>query len=206
MGGGLFKRARRAVLVHRRALAAVCAALAVFTALRANASSPPRRDPVLVAAHDVGAGVVLRRTDVTTADYAPGTVPGDTLDFARAVGRTTSGALSAGEPVTAARLLGGSLLTAYPGLVAQPVRIGDAAAVRLLRVGDRIDILAASPDSHDPAVTVASDAPVVAVPRAAGQAADLTRGRLIVVAVPRAEANALATAGVSAYLSVLLTR
>lgn len=184
----------------------MCAALAVFTALRANASPPPHREPVVVAAHDVGAGVVLRRDDLTIAGFAPGTVPGDTLGLERAVGRTTSGALTAGEPVTAARLLDGSLLTAYPGLVAEPVRIGDAAAVGLLRVGDRIDILAARPDSQDPAVTVASDVPVVAVPRVTGQTADLTRGRLIVVAVPRAEANALATAGVSAYLSVLLTR
>ena len=162
---------------------------------------------VLTAAHDLGAGVVLRPGDLRVAPYAPGSVPTGTLRAsADAVGRTTAGPVRSGEPLTDARLLTSSLLDGYPGLVAVPVRIGDPGAVRLLRAGDRVDLLAADPRGGSTATVVGRDVPVVAIPRASQDSPGLTNGgALVVVAVPGRTAGTLAQAGVSSYLSVVLT-
>ncbi|MFF6958939.1 hypothetical protein [Streptomyces sp. NPDC008317] len=94
-------------------------------------------------------------------------------------------------------------------LVRAPVRIADAAAVALLRPGDRIDVLASSR-------VVASNATVVAVPgraddsKPAGESAppDVSGGggggALVVLAVPRRTAAALSGAAVSSPLAVTL--
>jgi hypothetical protein len=59
------------------------------------------------------------------------------------VGRVLAGAMRRGEVLTDARLVGGGLLEGYgPGVAAVPVRMADAGAVRLLKPGDRIDVLA----------------------------------------------------------------
>ncbi|MEV4946544.1 hypothetical protein [Streptomyces sp. NPDC053755] len=88
-------------------------------------------------------------------------------------------------------------------LVSAPVRIADAAAVRLLRPGDRVDVIAA-PDSPTggggrPRV-VAAGARVAEVPPA-----DETRpdgGALVVLSVPRPTATALAGAAITSPLAV----
>ncbi|MCZ0979944.1 hypothetical protein O1L60_15715 [Streptomyces diastatochromogenes] len=88
-------------------------------------------------------------------------------------------------------------------LVSAPVRIADAATVRLLRPGDRVDVIAA-PDStlgaEGEARVVAMGARVAEVPRP-----DETRpdgGALVVLTVPRPTAAALAGAGVTSQLAV----
>ncbi|MFH9726873.1 hypothetical protein ACH4M4_28485 [Streptomyces sp. NPDC017254] len=90
-------------------------------------------------------------------------------------------------------------------LVSAPVRIADAATVRLLRPGDRVDVIAA-PDSPlgaaGEARVVATDARVAEVPHP-----DETRpdgGALIVLSVPRSTATALAGAGVTSPLAVTM--
>ncbi len=201
------RRIRRAVLARRRVLAAVFAALAVATALRANAEPPPPRVPVLVASQDIPAGSTLTAEDVATARFAPGTVPDGVVESAPdAVGRTTVGPVRAGEPLTDVRLLGTGLLSRYPGSVAAPVRLGDRATVDLLRVGDRIDILAADPSGSGPAVLAASDVPVLAVPPARDAGAGLTRGGLILVAVSDETARTLAGHAVTSFLSAVIVR
>ncbi|MEU3609071.1 hypothetical protein AB0E83_27025 [Streptomyces sp. NPDC035033] len=91
-------------------------------------------------------------------------------------------------------------------LVSAPVRIADADAVRLLRAGDRVDVIAApavnSPlGGGDSAVRVVARAARVAeVPRPGETRSD--GGALIVLAVPRATATALAGAGVTSQLAV----
>jgi hypothetical protein len=99
-------------------------------------------------------------------------------------------------------------------IVRAPVRITDAAAVRLLRPGDRVDVLAA-------ARVVASGVHVVAVPEPpGGQGTSVTSegsnlptadadavttgGALVVLAVPRRIAAALSGAAVSSPLAVAL--
>ncbi|MFF0560534.1 hypothetical protein [Streptomyces sp. NPDC004266] len=88
-------------------------------------------------------------------------------------------------------------------LVSAPVRIADAATVRLLRPGDRVDVIAAphsAPGGEGEARVVATGARVAEVPRP-----DETRpdgGALVVLSVPRSTAAELAGAGVTSQLAV----
>ncbi|MEU1122785.1 RcpC/CpaB family pilus assembly protein [Streptomyces sp. NPDC005899] len=111
-------------------------------------------------------------------------------------------------------------------LVSAPVRIADAAAVGLLRPGDRVDVLAAY-EGEPKARLVARDVRITRIPRGqdgsgaddsgpdgSGPAradapyggADAGSGALVVLAVPRATAAALAGAGVSGTLVVAVSR
>ena len=200
-----YRRLRRTVLARRRSLAALCAALAVLTAVQANARPPAPTTTVLVAARDIPAGVPVDRSDVAVREFRPDSVPTGTVTTSEAVGRTTVGPVREGEPLTDVRLLGGSLLDGYPGRVAAPVRIGDAGAVRLLRVGDRVDVLAADPRAGT-ATVLTTDAPVIAVPRDSRQELGVATGALVVLAVSDATARTIAGAGASAFLSVVITR
>ncbi len=164
---------------------------------------------VLVASRDLPGGTVLQPGDLTRAGFAPDSVPAGTVPSAGAVGRTTAIPLRRGEPITDVRLLAAPLLADYPGMVAAPVRIGDPDAVRLLHVGDVVDVIGADPQTGS-ATTVADDAPVIAIPtpseRTTGLEAGTVSGALVVLAVPDRTAHALAGAGVSSYLSVVLNR
>jgi Flp pilus assembly protein CpaB len=200
------RRLRRGVLARRRLLASLCAAVAVAAGLQAASPPPPSRTSVLTAARDIGAGVVVSAADLRRTPYDPDTVPAGVLTASTAVGRTTTGPVRTGEPMTDARLVTSSLLEGYPGLVAVPVRIGDAGAVRLLRVGDRVDLLAADPQSQGSARVVGRDVPVLAIPRESEQSPGLTNGALVVLGVPDTATRSVAQASVSAYLSVVITR
>jgi len=162
---------------------------------------------VLTAVRDIGAGVVVRAPDLRRTPYDPDTVPaGAFRSESAAVGRTTTGPVRAGEPLTDARLVTSSLLDGYPGLVAVPVRIGDPGSVRLLRVGDRVDLMAADPQGAVTARVIGRDVPVLAIPREDEQSPGLTSGALMVIGVPETATSKVAQASVSAFLSVVLTR
>jgi Flp pilus assembly protein CpaB len=205
--GVIYRRVRRTVLARRRLLAALAAAGAVAAGLQAASAPPQPTTTVLTAARDLPAGSVLDAADLTETEFAPDSVPTGTLRSAgAAVGRTTAGPVRAGEPLTDVRLLSGSLLAGYPGSVAVPVRIGDPGAVALLRVGDRVEIVAADPQGRRPAELVASRVPVVAIPRRSTSSPGMVTGGLIVVATTEETAQRLAQAGVAAFLSVVLDR
>ncbi|MFF6995722.1 hypothetical protein ACFY93_12275 [Streptomyces sp. NPDC008313] len=99
-------------------------------------------------------------------------------------------------------------------MVRAPVRIADVATVRLLRPGDRVDVVAA--DSGGDARVVAAGARVTRVPdsagtpgsEAAGSAAAQDEaaqgGALVVLSVPRPTAARLAGAGAASRLAVTL--
>lgn len=107
-----------------------------------------------------------------------------------------------------------------PGeLVRAPVRIADAATVRLLRPGDRVDVVAAEERSASAgggsARVLARGARVVRLPepleRAPGDGSaagagegSVTEGALVVLAVPRATAARLVGANPMARLGVTL--
>lgn len=203
----LYRRVRRTVLARRRVLAALAAAGAVAAGLQAATAPPPPLTGVLVAARDLPAGSVLAAGDLTRARFRPGSVPAGVVTRAGdVVGRTTAGPVRRGEPLTDVRLLSGRLLAGYPGTVAAPVRIGDPAAVALLRVGDHLDILAADPQGRDPATVVAEHVPVIALPHPHATSAADVPGGLVVVAVTETTALGLAEAGVSSFLSVVIDR
>jgi hypothetical protein len=89
------------------------------------------------------------------------------------------------------------------GAVTAPVRIADAATVRLLRPGDRVDVIAAEETvSGGDARVVARGARVTKVPEPLEGAAD--GGALVVLSVPRATAIRLAGASATARLAVTL--
>jgi len=199
------RRLRRAVLSRRRPLAAVAAALAAVIGIQAAAPPPPPTRALLTAARDLPAGSVIGAEDLTRVPFPPGSVPAGAVDDPGAVlGRTTTVPMRSGEPVTDVRILSGSLLEGYPGRVAAPVRIGDPGVVELLRIGDRVDVIAADPQGGADPEVVATDAPVLALP--AAREAALASGGLVVLAVDDLTARRLAGAAVSTYLSVTVTR
>lgn len=87
-------------------------------------------------------------------------------------------------------------------LVAAPVRIADAATVRLLEPGDRVDVVAAGDGGTGDASVIARGVRVTKVPESVdGTAAG---GALVVVSVPRATAHRLVSAGATTRLAVIL--
>lgn len=194
------------MLRHRRPLAAVLAGLAVATALEASAAPADPTVPVLVAARDLAPGTTLTGADLTTGSFRPGSVPQGTVGLRDAVGRRVVGPVRAGEPVTDVRLLDAALLARYPGASAVPVRLGDADAAALLRVGDRITLLATDPQASGPAVAVAEDAPVLALPRSRGDHLQLTGGALVVLALDPGTARVVAGAAGRSFLSAAVVR
>ncbi|MFD4631182.1 RcpC/CpaB family pilus assembly protein [Streptomyces sp. NPDC058284] len=110
-------------------------------------------------------------------------------------------AAATADPVRERRAFGTS---AEQTTVTAPVRIADADAVRLLRPGDRVDVIAAggSPgESTEPRV-VASGARVSDVPEPGDGPAE--SGALVVLSVPRETAARLAGAAANARLAVTL--
>ncbi|MER6115616.1 hypothetical protein [Streptomyces sp. NPDC001743] len=87
-------------------------------------------------------------------------------------------------------------------LVSAPVRIADAATVRLLRPGDRVDVIA-SEGSGGGSRVLAKAARVAQVPPASAEGST-EYGALIVLSVPRATAATLAGAGISGGFAVIL--
>ena len=201
---------RRAVLLRRRLLAAACLGLGVWLAVRSIVGPPAPTTAVLVAAHDLPAGVVLADNDLTTRAFAPGTAPAGLVGADAAAGRTLAAPLTAGEPVTAVRLVAPGLLEGYPGLVALPLRIPDSDTVALLRVGDRIDVLATDPGGAG-TTAVAHDVPVLALPEPLDGSSPLgpnsaVSGRLVVVGTTSDLSESVADASVRRFLTVIWSR
>ncbi|MEU1853457.1 hypothetical protein ABZ499_30390 [Streptomyces sp. NPDC019990] len=100
--------------------------------------------------------------------------------------------VSGGHPVRTRRAV---------GWVTAAVRIADAATVRLLRPGDRVDVIAAEETAAGgEARVVARGARVTKVPEPVEGAAD--SGALVVLSLPRATAARLAGASATARLAV----
>ncbi|MEU1706370.1 hypothetical protein ABZ478_13325 [Streptomyces sp. NPDC005706] len=156
--------------------------------------------------------------------FAPVRVRGGRYGLERLV-RRRGRALAAGLVVTAAALVAagprttdephrGDRARGHPvtrpvraprvaDLVTAPVRIADAATVRLLRPGDRVDVIAAEDASAGGAARVlVRGARVTRVPEPLAGAAD--SGALVVLSVPRAAAAGLVGAGATARLAVTL--
>ncbi|WP_373297011.1 hypothetical protein [Streptomyces brasiliensis] len=88
-------------------------------------------------------------------------------------------------------------------MVTAPVRIADAATVRLLRPGDRVDVVAAQdPATGGDARVIARGARVAQLPEPLDDTAG--SGALVVLSVPRSTAARLVGASASARLAVTL--
>ena len=186
-------------------MAAILAAGAVLTGVHELRPPPPATETVPTAARDLPAGTVVTGDDVTRVEFAEGTAPTGMADDA--VGRVLASPVRAGEPLTDVRFLGPALAAAYPGSAIIPVRLPDAAMAALLRVGDRIDLLAADPEGSRIARVVARDLTVAALPDASD---DLTSGalpgRLVVLSAPDEVTGEIAQAAVTGFLTFALSR
>lgn len=199
----------RAAQWHRRLLAAGLLAGSVAAGLHAIAPAPPASSAVLAAARDLPAGTRLDAEDVAVVRLEPSAVPDGALRRGGAAqGRTLVSAVRRGEPLTDVRVVGpGAVDRLGPGLVASPVRVADAEAVRLLKPGDVVDVLAAGvTETPAPARLVAAAAQVLALPRGSSDTfgRDLGDGGLVLLATTPATAARLAGASVTDRLSLVL--
>jgi pilus assembly protein CpaB len=201
------RRPRSPVHAARRLVAMLLGVAALVLALRPApvpaAARAPDVSPVVVAATDLPAGSVLGRSQLAIARLPSELVPGGTVaDPELLLRRVLAGGLRGGEPITDARLVGPGLTALLPeGKVAAPVRLSDLAVAALVRAGDRVDVLATSPQAVE-AELVAGGALVLA---AAGAADDPGAG-LLVIAVDGPTAARLAAAATTATLTVNLPR
>ena len=217
------REVQRAVSWHRRLVAAGLAGGAVAAGITALTPAPPPTVAVLAAGRDLAAGKLLENSDLSPVRLPSEAVPAGALREGDAVaGRVLAGPMRRGEPLTDVRLVGPTLLAGHgPGLVGAPVRIADPGAVRLLRPGDVVDVLAAETSlaglTGEPAAPAAAQAPaarvvaggvrVLAVPaeeESALAGSDAGGGALVVLATGADVASALARAAVTARLSVTL--
>lgn len=204
----LLDHARRRVLIHRRGLAALCAGVVVWASINAASATPPALVPVWTAAHELPSGTVLRAGDFRRTGFAPGSIPaGHVADVRDLVGRTLTVPLGAGDVVSRSQVLGSTRLTGYPGQVAIALRIPDADAVALLHPGDRVDLVASDPQQEREPERLVDGATVMTVPKASsGAAGNGLAGRLVVFAVPAAEAEHVAAVGSTLFLTVIWSR
>ncbi|MGY0017897.1 RcpC/CpaB family pilus assembly protein [Streptomyces sp. YJ-C3] len=144
-----------------------------------------RRGPV------VAAGLALAAAALTAAVPSSGTGRGP--ERAETEAEAPPGARARGPAVT----------------VSAPVRIADAGAVRLLRPGDRVDVVAARADGRPGVRVLASGARVTSVPEEetpSGQPGETAAagGSLVVLSVARGTAARLAGVGATSRLAVTL--
>lgn len=197
---------QRALARHRVLLAAGLAAAAVAAGLTAVVPAQEPGVPVLRAARDLAAGAALTADDLVTSSVPRALVPAGALTEAvGVVGRLVAGPVRRGETLTDVRLLGAGLLgTGAAGgaaEVAVPVRVAEPLTAAFVQAGDRVDVLAASPEGGPAASVVATGLRVLSVP-AVGD--DPTEGALLVVAASRSTAARLAAAAVTGRLSLMV--
>jgi pilus assembly protein CpaB len=202
---------------RRRILAAGLLAGSAACAISAVAPAPPPSERVAAAAHDLSGGTTISADDLRIVKVPPESVPsGAVTEAATLTGRVLAVPVRAGETINDVRLVGPALLAGYGDrLVAAPVRIADAGSAALLRPGDVIDVLAAEgaggTDGGERVASearlVASDVRVVAVPRddeSALSGGDFGEGALVILATTSQTAARLASAAVTARLSLTI--
>lgn len=208
-------RFRTAVSRRRRLVAAALCALAVTLLILRFAPPSTRTVPVLTATGDVAAGKRIGDADVTVARFPADLVPAGALSEAsEAAGRTSTVALSAGQPLTGSSVLGPGMLTGQPdGITAATVRVSDPAILRHIRPGDRVDVVH-HPDgagANGPRTLAESVAVLWSAPAEAGQDNSLlsatgtdTDAGLVVLAAQRETASDLAALDGSGRVSLVL--
>jgi pilus assembly protein CpaB len=192
---------RRRIRRHRRPIAAALAGLSVLFIIGAVSESGEPTQPVAIAAADIPAGSTLTVDDVTTSQFPVSLVPpGSTSNPSDLDGEILTTAITAGEPITASRLLG-SRPDAGRGLVAAPVRLADAGVAGLLAPGDVVDLIAASTDGS--ARVVARKARLITRPIPPATFGTQT-GSLVLLAVTPDEATTIAGVATTRDLSAVL--
>lgn len=179
---------------HHRVVAAAFAACAMALGIAAVRAEPDTRD-ILAAAHDLDSGQVVTADDLElrAVDLDD---PIRTLDLDEAVGRTLTGDVSRGEPITAARAVDPRALRGGESLVAIEV---DPAVARMSREGDVVDVLALTEESAEPLLVAAGVRVMVVDPGDSGSAA------VVSVAADADVATSLATTALRTRMTLVTT-
>lgn len=190
----------------RRALAVACVLVAGLLALHPIASGRTGSQRiVLVAARDLPPGRALQPGDAAPREIPAEALPRGTLRDPGALrGRALNSGARAGEVLTDARLAGQELATEDDGRAAVPVRLADPAVAELLRPSQRVDIIAADPETGSRSgagAVLAERVPVISV-RPTGAGAQ--RGQLVVVRLPKQKASEVAAASLARSVTVTL--
>lgn len=127
----------RFFLRYRRWLVALCAGIAVWSALTA-VTAEPTRTPVLVAARDLPSGTELTANDLAEVAFPPDAVPEALLDREQSLGRLVAGPMRRGEVITDRRAVEPRNLADGERLVAIET---SGATAQLLRPGDQVDVI-----------------------------------------------------------------
>ncbi len=182
------------------------ASLALLVAALVVGVAGGRREgpAVLVFAGDVQAGETLAPEHLETVTFPADLAPPAALSSPQeAVGLAVTAAATAGEPVTAARLLDAHVTEALAGPDATlvPVTLADAEVTGLLTHGDTVSIVTVSDDpaASGPRV-IAEGARIVASGEQSTGRADT-----VLVALDSASGLAVAAASLSHPLAVVLT-
>lgn len=197
-------------------LVAVCCGVAASATVHVLRPDPPPTRDVVVAVRPVDAGAELRRSDVEARPVPTAMVPADALsDPDDVVGHVPAVPLAAGLPLSAALVSGGAVAAlAPPGTVVVPVRLDDATA-RLLRPGDRVDLVATAAGASPYLARRALVLPVAGrVPQSGSSTGGLLGGAgaqesappVTLVAVDPDEAAALSAASGAGALAAVLVR
>ncbi|RNI23881.1 SAF domain-containing protein [Flexivirga caeni] len=126
----------------RRVLAGLFAGAAALAVVGALRPTGPATHPVAVAAHNLPAGSRLTTGDVrevrwTAADRVPAALPASSV-----AGTVLTAPIAAGEPFTRTRVRAVRGWTGQqPGQVIVGVTSGDGPLMRVLRPGDRVDLI-----------------------------------------------------------------
>ena len=197
----LLRDVLKAARWHRRLLAGLSAAAAVYFGLVALSPAPPPTVAVLGAARDLPGGARPAAADLRTLQLPAPVVPSGALrPGAEVAKRVLAGPVRSGEPLTDARFLSSSTLAG--DLVAYPLRLDDAEIVSLLHVGDRIDLYAATSTAADSANQLARAVSVVALPARSGASIS---GALVVIAARSEVVSRVAQATANTRITVALT-
>lgn len=202
-------RIRRRILWHRRLLAALAVAVAVWLGTQAAIAPASPTVPVWTLATSGEAGDVVRSGDLRQVGLLPDTVPDETITDPRAVvGRPLAHAVAAGQALTESAVVGSRWVRSQGGLSVVPVRITDPAVVRLLRTGDEVDLYATDVSGSGAAARmVAEAARVVSVPKEVrDEGAQPLPGRLVLVGVSADQVGEVTRAAAGEFLSVAWTR
>ncbi len=199
-------------VAFRRVAAGALVVLAGVATLRSNPDDD--RAEVVVATRDLRPGTALTSDDVRLEKRSATTIPdGSRADLSAVVGSTLASPTRRGEMLTDVRLLGSRLaeaaiITAGPGARIVPLHLADSALIDLVRVGDVVDVLAATANDAPgsaPAVSkvVATDAVVVLVSAKEKSQSD-GGDRVVLVALPARVANTVAGSALGQTVTLTL--
>ena len=161
-----------------------------------GAALRPQTDPIalVVAARPLTPGATLAAGDLAVIMVTAGQVPdGAFADPGDVVGRPLVIGVTKGTPITTSVLTADALADHSVGEVLVPFRVKDADVAGLLRVGDRLTIVTATPEGVT--ATVAEHLRVARLPSSASgglMSSSSSSGALIVVAASGSVAQQLA--------------